>query len=82
MSASPGFQPHLMMAIQLYQTSSSAVVVQALQIMLSKHGKVVIRKINASGFDIMKKRRAKWNIQGTGGCTLVETPKSTSHWVL
>jgi len=32
--ASPGFQPHLMTTIQLYQTSSSAVVAQALQILL------------------------------------------------
>jgi len=32
--ASPGFRPHLTKMIQLYQTSSSAVVAQALQIML------------------------------------------------
>jgi len=32
--AFPGFQPHFTTAIQLYQTSSNAVVVQVLQIML------------------------------------------------
>jgi len=33
-STFPGFQPHLTMTIQLYQTSSSVAVVQVLQIML------------------------------------------------
>jgi len=33
-SASPGFQPHFMTKNQLYHTSSSAAIVQALQIIL------------------------------------------------
>jgi len=50
MLASPSLQPHLITTIQLYQTSNSAISRASVlnYAVVSKFGKVLIRKINAS----------------------------------
>jgi len=72
-SASPGFQPS---ANQLYQTSSNSTSASY----DSKYGKCLCWKLMPRyGFDIKK---SLMEDKRHRSCTLIETPKSTSHqWV-